>query len=591
MSSSSAASFVFVGVLGTSFIVSGCTGVIEDPGSASDRHTGVGTDPGAQGSATRPPEGMAPAMTVGAPGSPSGAASTAGMADPSEFTSADGLWDARGGFACSTDRDGIRSAFRQLTRLQYRNTIRDLLGIETDMGDGITSDERSGFFASNSVSAIQQIEVEKYGFAAASLAKQAVGEKLEALLPCNPTAADTASCARQFIAKFGLRAFRRPLSEEEVDRYLSDLFTPAAKAGAFSDGVQMVIEAMLQSPFFVYHLELGAGTGQSTGPAPLDDYELAARLSYFFWASMPDEQLFAAAAAGRLANGADLGVQVERLIKDSRARHVVRDYFSQWLEIEDLFAGDGGAPADSLLAFIDNLWDASGGNLDELLGSTTSFVNQQLGPVFGVTVTGPALRPVKMTDGQRVGLLTQPGVLQVHSGETTWPIFRGILVRERLLCQVVLPPGQEVPEVVVGAKGPESVRQALSRHAADPGCAACHQNFDPIGFAFGHFDPLGRYRTTEAGKPVDASGELKHTADIDGPINGTGDLMRKLASSEEVRACLTRATFRFAIGRSEIRADGCALGRLHSAYKASGGSMRELMKAIATSKEFRTNLR
>ncbi len=357
------------------FVLAACTGDVLGP-----ELPGAPGNPGAQPGSSEPGDPTGPPATQPPP--------------------TGRLWTLDTGFVCEDETTSIPSAFRQLTHREYRNTVWDLLRVDTDLGDSITGNEQAGYFAANSITEIQRTEVEKYGTAAARLAREA-----------------------------DIGALRHPLEDEEVDAYFNDLYRPQADVSGFEAGIRLVIEAMLQSPYFVYHLELGEGSGE--GPASLDAYEVANRLAYFLWGTMPDPALYAAAAEGRLSDPAGVEAEVDRLLRDPRALTQAREMIAEWLTISDLIHQES-PEQESIVAFIDDLWEAQDGSFEALLTSNTHFVNEELADAFGVEVTGGGLQSVAIEDGQRLGLLTHPGVMRAYGRELVWPIFRGILVRERV---------------------------------------------------------------------------------------------------------------------------------------------------------------
>src|SRR5258708_6249553 len=214
---------------------------------------------------------------------------------------------------------------RRLTRSQYNNTVRDLLGLDTNPAGDFTPDEKVGPFFSNASAPISELVAEEYLTAAESLADAAVASKLTTLVPCMPTAADPNTCGAQFIDSFGLRAFRRPLTPDERTTMVT-LFKSGVTDDSFNEGVRRVITAMLESPQFLYRVELGPQPAGSKDVVALDQYLLAGRMSYYLWDSMPDAELFRAAAAGELSSPANLRTQATRLLSDPRAAGTIASF-------------------------------------------------------------------------------------------------------------------------------------------------------------------------------------------------------------------------------------------------------------------------
>ena len=431
---------------------------------------------------------------------------------------------------------------------------------------------------------------------AEELAKTAMANPAR-LLPCTPSGNGEA-CADEFIKTFGKRAFRRPLNAEDVAG-LTAAYRAGAAEGGFASGIELVISTILQSPSFVYRVELGQKTGSIDGAVKLTPYEVASRLSYFLWGTMPDQLLFEAADAGKLASAADIGAQVERMMKDPRARTTlvgfnqrlfgtdIIDEASKDEEIYPQFNDDlKAAMKAEFQAYVEDALFAGDGRLDTLLTSKTSFVNAALAGLYGVPAPGgTGLQKVQLDGTQRAGLLTTVGLLTAHTlSDTSAPIIRGKFIRERLLCTELAepPPGLDVE--APAPKPGSTTRELLVQHATSPSCAACHDLMDPIGFGYGNFDGIGRWRTTEEGKPVDASGRLNAT-DVDGEFRGPVQLAQKLASSQQVSDCVMTTMLNFVQG-PQVAQDACLTSRLRTHFDDSNHDLRALVLAIARSDGF-----
>ena len=410
---------------------------------------------------------------------------------------------------------------RRLTRDQYLATVRDLLGDTRDLSDRFPADDKGeAVFAPPDTLTVTPTWADKLLSSAEELAKTAMANPAR-LLPCNPSGNEDA-CADQFIKTFGKRAFRRPLNADDVAG-LTAIYKTGAAQGGFASGIELVISTILQSPSFVYRVELGQKAGSIAGAVKLTPHEVASRLSYFIWGTMPDQLLFEAADAGKLTSAEDIGAQVERMMKDPRARTTLVG-FNQRLfgtDIIDEASKDGeiypqftdevkAAMKAEFQAYVEDALFAGDGSLDTLLTSKTTFVNAALASLYGVPAPGgTGLQKVQLDGTQRAGLLTTVGLLSAHTiSDTSAPIIRGKFIRERLLCAELAepPPGLEV--VAPDPKPGITTRELLVQHATSPSCSACHELMDPIGFGYGNFDGIGRWRTTEEGKAVDASGRL-----------------------------------------------------------------------------------
>jgi hypothetical protein len=489
---------------------------------------------------------------------------------------------------------------RRLSRLQYNNTIRDLLGDTSKPADAFLADEILGSFAgSASLARVAPTMVDQYRSAAENLAAKAV-KNPTTLAPCKATdMAGEEACARAFITDFGLRAYRRPLTTDEVTGKVA-VFRAVRAEGDFAFGMQAVIAAFLQSPFFLYRAELAPAGAMAGAVVPLGPYEIASRLSYFLLGTMPDQALFDAAKAGKLATAADVDAQARRLLKDPRGRESVTQFFTQWLILGSL----DGITRDAKLfpEFNDALRTAmkeettrfttstvmdGDARLETLLTSTKSIVNAPLAKLYGATVAGTDYAPADLNPMQRSGLLTQAALMtETAHSDATSPTRRGKFLREALLCQVPPPPPPGVDTTRPVRKPGQTTRQVYEQHRADPVCAACHMLTDPAGFGFENYSAIGKYQTMDGGSPIDASGEIVSSLDLDGKFTGAIELTKKLVSSNNVRACMVRHWFGYALGRPDDDGDSVSIRAAFDAF-APTGDLRELLVATTRTDSFR----
>ncbi|HMJ10802.1 MAG TPA: DUF1592 domain-containing protein [Polyangiaceae bacterium] len=485
---------------------------------------------------------------------------------------------------------------RRLTREQYDNTVRDLLGIQGQPSQRIAQDEKVAAFYSNAVAPVSRLAVEQYGGVAEELALQAVS-KLDQLVSCDRAALGDHACASAFIDRFGARAYRRPLTDAEKLRY-ENLFN--AHGSVFADGIRLIVTGMLSSVHFVYHMEL-PGSPDQTAVTPLASYQLASRLSYALWNTMPDGALFEAAQSGELGTPTGLRAQAERLLEDARARDTIASFHLQWLRLDSIAdiqkdsslfpewsAELKSAMLRETIDFADYVVRRGDGKLETLLTAPFSIVDGPLLALYGAQAAAAPGEPVSLNPEQRAGLLTQASFLaaSAHANQTS-PVQRGLAIRQNLLCTILPDPPANVnnnpPEPAPGA----TTRERFAEHTADVSCARCHELIDPIGFGFEQYDAIGRFRGQDNGLPIDTRGELVKAGDASGTFNGAVELSRKLAHSEVVRDCMTRQWFRFALGRLETRADACSMKRLRDDFSASGYDVKELLLSIVTSDAFR----
>lgn len=383
------------------------------------------------------------------------------------------------------------------------------------------------------------------------------------LFVCHPaTAAEETPCATKILSRLARRAYRRPTTEDDVDTLL-DFYKRGRAAGTFDDGIRAALERVLVSPDFLFRIE-----ADPAGVAPgavyhISDVELASRLSFFLWSSIPDDTLLDLAIRGKLHEPAILAQQVSRMFADPRARKsLVDNFFSDWLEIRNvwLLNPDG----TKFPFFDDNLRSAfvteaemfltaqlkEDNSVMDLLTSKETFLNEQLARHYGIDgIYGSYFRPVMLTDPNRFGLLGKASVLAVTSYTTrTSPTIRGKWLLENILDAPPPAPPPNVPSLESSNTGdnPLSVRQMLEKHRANPVCASCHARMDPLGLSLENFDAIGRWRTTDAGHPIDASGVLLDGTKVDGPRELRQALV---AQKTQFVGTVTEKLLTYALGR------------------------------------------
>jgi hypothetical protein len=493
---------------------------------------------------------------------------------------------------------------RRLTSREYLNTVRDLLGDTTLTAGDVpieTDDLSNNGFPFRQPTTIATLDATNLETAAEALATNAAA-KLSTLLPCTPANASAeAGCASQFITTFGGKAFRRPLASAEVDDLTALYNTGRTTLGlSFNAAIGLLIEAMLQSPAFIYHWEQDPGAAIKDGSVvQLGNYQIANRLSYFLWGSMPDAALFTAAAGGQLSAPSDIEAQAQRMLADPKAQDAVADF------VDDLFDVNviSSRPKDTTLYAMWNQDLASAmetefrsfavanilgpGTLSDLLTGTKSSVNQALATVYGLSgVTGTAPKAVTLNASQRGGLLTLAGFLALTgAADGSSPVRRGHAIYTRLMCGVVPNPPATVPPVKPPTAG-LTTRQRFEQHDMNACTGACHAAMDPIGFAFEHYDGVGQYRTTDQNLPVDSSGSIA----LDGQTQSVPDaiaLGKLLAASPQVQSCFATQMMRYALGRWDVAADAASIQAAQSAFKTGGLDVRKLMTGVASSRTFR----
>ncbi|HSN98306.1 MAG TPA: DUF1592 domain-containing protein, partial [Candidatus Nanopelagicales bacterium] len=442
---------------------------------------------------------------------------------------------------------------------------------------------------------VTSVHVEQYMTAAEALAAEAILD-MGQILPCDP-AADAQACALEFARSFGARAFRRPLTDEEASRYAA-LVTAQAD---FAAGVQIAIQVMLSSPYFLYRFEIGEV--QADGSIRLTPHEIAGVLSYMFWGSMPDAELIEAAASGKLGSAEGIAEQARRLLEDPRARPLVEVFSVQWLGIEgissaakseSMFPGFGDAERQAMIAetqrFVTHVMFDGSGKYEELLTADYTFASSALADMYGLSGLGAEMSQVDSPAERQAGLLGHASVLASYAyPDQSSPIRRGLFVRRNLLCQSFPDPPADAATIPVIDPN-ATTRDRFAQHTADPSCFSCHQYIDDVGFGFERFDAIGRFRDTENGKPVDASGNMNDVeqlgAETDAPFGSLAELGDILAESESAKACFAKQAFRFATGRLEAPEDLCSLDEIGVRFADSGYDMKELLVAITQSRSF-----
>ena len=505
---------------------------------------------------------------------------------------------------------------RRLTHAQYDNTVRDLLGDYSRPAERFPPEDYvDGFKNQLTGQGMPPLLVETYSTSAEKLALNAfrIGD-VNGLIPCKPASFSDAKCRDAFIRRFGLRAFRRPLSDDEVKRYSAVFAQQAGVGKRFNDGARVVVEAMLQSPNFLFHVEAGLDGRYA-------DYDIASRLSYLLWNTMPDEALFEAAAKGELSTLAGRERAARRLIENvPKGRQALDQFFEEWLRFDRVVnAVKSGryreftpelalAMAEETRTMLHHLvWNDR--NFMESLTADYSFLTSELAEIYGVPAPKDQFEMVKFpSDSQRAGILGQGTFLASTAGPTdTSPTARGIFIRERLLCQHVPPPP---PGVITTLPDPltdgpaKGRRQLMVEHVENATCASCHRLMDPIGFGFEHFDAIGRYRPTEAipvpgrrgggggfrGGPPPIQVEINAQGEIagipDSGFSGAKQIGGILADSPVCQKCIVRQMFRYSYGRLETNADEKTIDQLYDQFKGSGFKFKSLLVALVQSPEF-----
>lgn len=490
-------------------------------------------------------------------------------------------------------------ALHRLTRAQYHNAIAALFGAGIEL-PALEDDTPLHGFASVGAAelTVSALAAEQYEAAAQAVVDQVFGDgpRRAALVGCAPA---EAVCRADFIGRFGRRAWRRPLGADEVA--LFDAL--AADLGArFNDpwrGLGFAVSALLQSPDFVFRVERGEDDPERPGARRYTDLEMASRLSFLVWNSIPDDGLLDAAAAGRLTDDAGLAAELERLLADDRARDGIGGFFAEYLGLTALdhlekdpevfpqmTASLGRAMRREAEAAIERLVFDEDADLRRLLTTRRTVVDGELAALYQLPpVDGPTQIELP-ADSPRGGLFGMAGILALNAHRTvSSPTHRGKYVQNKVMCFDIPPPPPGVATSLDGVSeeaGPLTTREKLAQHMSDPTCAACHRHMDPIGLGLENFDAIGAYRTTENGLPIDARSALDGDA-----FEGPRQLGEILAERPEFAACVARQLFRHGTGHLESRAEERAVRTLGLDFVRDGHRVKALVRALVLSDAFR----
>ncbi|HEX2871006.1 MAG TPA: DUF1592 domain-containing protein [Polyangiaceae bacterium] len=555
---------IFVGVLGAALGLFGCVANIngDAPGGAGGPGGGLGGPGGA--------------------GGPGGPGSTPG--------------------SCAGGQVGPERIDR-LTPAEYTNTLRALLS--NDSLEPVLDADREP---------IATLDAVRKWFNAADSVVPTAPAWLSAYGSCDVETDQ--SCATALYEAFAERAFRRPLTTDERS-WLSDSYAALPARASIAQKLETISELILQAPQYLYLYTPGTAAVTGSGAVSvLDGYERAQRLAYFLWDGPPDQALLAAAGGGVLDTPAGMRETAASMLADERARPVLRTFLADWLELDGatILPGLEETPKDAELyggfddvlrqsmrreieMFMDRVMFEKDGSLEALFTDTRAYVNAPLAAIYGVA--GPKSADdwawVDLNPAERAGMLTRAGFLAVHASQSaTSPIRRGVYMLKEVLCVDLPSPPANVDNSPIEvtkddmADGITTVREATLKRTGNPACGACHTSINELGFAFEHYDAIGRWQQTEVGSggTIDATANLSHAGDgIDGPVDGAIALSAKLAKSPAVARCATRKWFEVALRRSPVALDVCSVEKVQ-AKVAETHSIRELLLALVESEAF-----
>lgn len=502
---------------------------------------------------------------------------------------------------------------RRLTHSQYDHTVRDLLGDQTAPASQFPPEDFvNGFRNQSQGQSLSPLLIESYSNAAEKLAQAAFrGGDTHGLIPCKPSVA----CRARFVREFGQKAFRRPLNPAEQKRYEALM----ARDPDFIKGAQLVLEAMLQSPDFIFRLE-------STPDPKLKPWATANRLSYALWDTMPDAELFQAASRGELGAPEGVEKQARRMLASPRAHEALDEFVSQWLRYDRLLTASkdrrkfplytratAAAMTEEARTFVSDLvWNDH--DFMTLFTANYGHVNQELATIYGVQAPAKDFDRVPFPpDSGRAGILGEGLFLALTAKpDDSSPTARGLFVREQFLCQHVPdpPPGVNTNLPPVTEANPQTNRDRMTEHATNPACATCHKLIDPIGFGFEKFDAIGAKReklvlefrgarTSEGdeeddGKRHFATRKVSVEFNTQGNVAGIPDsqfsspaeLGAVLAKSAQCQECVVKQYFRYTAGRMETLADRPIIRQVLEDFRNSQYDFKELIVSLTVHREF-----
>lgn len=511
-------------------------------------------------------------------------------------------------FDCSVETRPGRVTIRRLNKSEYNNTIRDLTGLDLRLADNFPSDDvGNGFDNIGDVLSLPPILLEKYLDAAEKISTAIISDESirKTVFPVQPESdslEDQVAAANANVRQFATRAFRRPLRDDESQRLFQLMYAAWQRDGSAEEIMQTVATAILANPNFLFRVEDDSlvdheAIENKSAARPLNSYELASRLSYFLWSSMPDDRLFDLASRDELRKREVLIEETKRMLQDSKARALVDNFAGQWLQLRDV---ERLTPDPSRFpSYTPSLGKAMRKETEEVfvhivkedrsilefLNADYTFLNEPLANHYGIDgVSGGEFRRVALKGGRR-GILTHASILTLTSNPTrTSPVKRGKWILENILDEPPPPPPSDVPELEEGGETLGSLREQMEQHRANPSCAVCHRTMDAIGFGLENFDAVGVWRDRDGKELIDSSGQLPGNRDF----RGASELMKILAEEkkEAFARCLSEKMLTYALGRGLVSFDRCVINDTVSALNKNDYRFSALVVAVVTSDAF-----
>lgn len=507
-------------------------------------------------------------------------------------------------FDCSSERHPGRVTIRRLNKVEYNNTVRDLVGIDFKPADDFPSDDvGNGFDNIGDVLSMPPVLMEKYLDASEKIIEAAFANpELKARLlhhkPDDPENSDQRrNATRANIRDFATKAFRRKLSDGDVDQLYALRRSIRSVRLSEEQSEMMPYKVILASPNFLFRVEKDPDSKDEDGIRALDSYELATRLSYFLWSTLPDDELFALAAKGELDQPEVLEAQVRRMLQHEKSRALIDNFAGQWLQLRDVrkvtpdpatYPGFDDSLREAMLResqlFLETIVREDRSILD-MLDADYTFVNERLARHYGIDgVAGEEFRKVSAGPGRR-GLLTQASILTLTSNPTrTSPVKRGKWILENILGEPPPPPPPAVPELeqqeLLG-----TLRERMVQHRENPSCAVCHTQMDTLGFGLENFDGIGAWRDRDGRFDIDPSGSLPGGQSF----QNASELMNVLSQQrrEAFCRCITEKMLTYALGRGLVSYDRCAVKEILARVESNDYHFSALVTGIVLSDPFR----
>jgi hypothetical protein len=567
-----------------------CNGaVIGTPGGNGSQTPAGGNGGGGTGKPDPAKPGDPGGSDPGNPSSSPGMGSTIGASTP-------------GRKMCTTTPVIPEARLWRLTSSQFKNTVADAFGFTVPALDSLPSESRlDGFANASERLGISSSLFEYYGRAADDIATAAV-MKASSLLKCPVASLGTGTCLADFLGTVAEKAWRRPLTPDEVTK-LTTVYTTAAGDLGPEGGFKTLVQALVLSANFIFRTELGSGeAGATAGTIKLTDVELASSLSYMLWDGPPDAALMDLAKQGKLHDPDTLAGEAMRLYKSSQAPVAMASFVRQWLETEDFtdkpkdmmtfptFSAEVAKDLEEETnlfikgVFFDPAGDKS---LTTLMTASYGYLNARTANLYGKTVTGDALTKTDLDPAQRRGLLTQASFLGAHAEPiNTSVVNRGRFIREEILCSDVPPPPAAFKFDEKNITEDMTAREKFVEHSKNPACKGCHVMFDTIGFAVENYDAVGKWRTTEKGKTIDPSGNIPLPSGGELAFTNFVDFIDKLGKGTDTYDCFSSQFLQYVTGR--VKLDDCERPNLARAFADSGYKFDALVTAIVKSPSFTT---